>query len=86
MFFHVAGIEEELPYFQYVGVNTIWLSPVYKSPMFDMGYDISNFTDIDPLFGTMADFDNLIKKCKELGKLNEQVFIRTLYRNSNKIS
>ena len=40
-----------------LGVDAIWLSPIYPSPMADFGYDISDYTDIDPLFGTLADFD-----------------------------
>ena len=69
--FDVAGMEEQLPYFQDVGLNALWLSPICKSPMNDMGYDVSNFTAVDPLFGTMADFDSLVQKMKQLGKYIE---------------
>ncbi|KAA8483616.1 alpha-glucosidase [Arcticibacter tournemirensis] len=56
----LRGIIERLDYLQWLGVNVIWLSPVYPSPMADFGYDISDYTGIHPLFGTMADFDELL--------------------------
>ena len=56
----LAGIARKLDYLQWLGVNALWLSPIYPSPMADFGYDIVNHTDIDPLFGTLADFDALI--------------------------
>ena len=49
------------------GVDAIWLSPVFTSPMADMGYDVSDYTDIDPLFGTLADFDRLVARAHQLG-------------------
>lgn len=48
------------------GVQATWLSPIMKSPQADFGYDISDFTDIDPLFGTMEDFEEMVAKAKEL--------------------
>jgi alpha-glucosidase len=51
-----------------IGAAGVWLSPIFTSPMADFGYDISNFTDIDPLFGTMEDFDKLVEKARKLGK------------------
>jgi len=56
----IAGIIDRLPYLQRLGVDAIWLSPIFPSPMADFGYDIADYTGIDPLFGTMADFDALI--------------------------
>ncbi|MBV9709452.1 MAG: alpha-amylase, partial [Ktedonobacteraceae bacterium] len=56
----LAGIAQKLDYLQWLGVDALWLSPIYPSPMADFGYDIVNHTDIDPLFGTLADFDALI--------------------------
>ncbi|KAF0813364.1 Oligo-1,6-glucosidase [Andreprevotia sp. IGB-42] len=56
----LAGIRQRLDYLQWLGVDAVWLSPIYPSPMADFGYDISNYIDIDPLFGTLADFDALI--------------------------
>jgi alpha-glucosidase len=49
-------------------VGTLWLFPVYSSPMVDFGYDISNFFDIDPLFGTLANFKTLITSMKGRGE------------------
>ena len=46
-----------------LGVNTIWLSPIYPSPMVDFGYDVADYKDIDPVFGTLADFDRLLAEC-----------------------
>nr|CAD7432093.1 unnamed protein product [Timema monikensis] len=63
----LKGIEEKLDYLKDIGVNGVWLSPIFRSPMADFGYDIANFTDIDPIFGTMDDFDDLIKKADTLG-------------------
>lgn len=49
------------------GVGAIWLSPINRSPMVDFGYDISDFKDIDKIFGKMTDFENLLARAKELG-------------------
>jgi len=56
----LRGILARLDYLNDLGVDAIWLSPVYRSPMDDNGYDISDYTDVDPLFGTLADLDELI--------------------------
>ena len=56
----LAGIDAHVDYLADLGVDVIWLSPVYRSPMDDMGYDISDYTEIDPLFGTLGDFDALL--------------------------
>ena len=56
----LAGILRRLPYVKSLGVDAIWLSPIFPSPMADFGYDISDYTGIEPLFGTMEDFDALI--------------------------
>ncbi|CAE6996707.1 hypothetical protein P3342_000429 [Pyrenophora teres f. teres] len=58
----VRGIVEALDYLKNLGVDVIWLSPIYKSPQIDMGYDISDYKDIDPKYGTLADVDELIAK------------------------
>jgi alpha-glucosidase len=56
----LAGIRAKLDYLQWLGVDAIWISPFYPSPMADFGYDISNYTDIDPIFGSLNDFDALL--------------------------
>jgi alpha-glucosidase len=56
----LAGVTRRLPYLKELGVDAIWLSPIFPSPMRDFGYDISAYTDIDPVFGTLGDFDVLV--------------------------
>ncbi|WP_116653142.1 alpha-glucosidase [Pelagibacterium sediminicola] len=63
----LRGILSRLEHVASLGVDAIWLSPIFPSPMADMGYDVADYTDIDPLFGTLADFDALIEKAHELG-------------------
>ncbi|MET4200712.1 alpha-glucosidase [Bradyrhizobium sp. LA8.1] len=63
----LAGILRQLPYVKSLGVDAIWLSPIFPSPMADFGYDISDYTGIDPLFGTMADFDALLAAAHDNG-------------------
>jgi glycosidase len=63
----IQGIISRLDYFNYLEVGAIWLSPVYKSPMVDHGYDIQDFVDIDPIFGTLSDFDQLIREAHARG-------------------
>jgi alpha-glucosidase len=57
----IAGIIDRLPYLLELGIDAIWLSPIFPSPMADFGYDISDYIGVDPLFGTMEDFDALIR-------------------------
>ena len=56
----LRGVQARLDYLQWLGVDAIWLSPIYPSPMKDFGYDISDYCDVHPLFGTLADFDALL--------------------------
>ncbi len=63
----LVGIAERLDYVAGLGVDAIWLSPFFTSPMKDFGYDVSNYRDVDPLFGTLADFDRLLEKAHALG-------------------
>jgi oligo-1,6-glucosidase/glucan 1,6-alpha-glucosidase len=63
----LRGIIEKLDYLEELGIDAIWLSPVYKSPMDDNGYDISDYQDIAPEFGTMVDMEELISKAQEHG-------------------
>ncbi len=63
----LAGIVSHLDYLARLGVDVIWLSPVYRSPQDDAGYDISDYQDIDPLFGTLAEFDQLLDAVHERG-------------------
>src|SRR3984885_1867726 len=59
------GITQRLDYLKTLGVDAIWLSPIYPSPQVDFGYDVSNYEAIDPQYGTMADFDRLVVEAKK---------------------
>jgi alpha-glucosidase len=64
----LAGVVEKLDYLsQTLGVDAIWLSPFYPSPMADFGYDVANYTDVDPLFGDLATFDELVAQAHRRG-------------------
>ncbi len=63
----LAGIIHRLPHVAELGVDGIWISPFFRSPMLDFGYDVSDYRDVDPLFGTLGDFDALIERAHELG-------------------
>ena len=58
----LRGIAARLPYLTSLGVDAIWISPFYPSPMADFGYDVADYTNVDPLFGTLADFDELLRQ------------------------
>ena len=63
----LPGIESKLDYLADLGVDVLWLSPIYRSPQDDNGYDISDYRDIDPMFGTLADFDRLLAQVHARG-------------------
>ena len=63
----LQGIKEKLPYLSELGIDVIWLNPFYPSPQRDNGYDISDYTAVNPLFGTMADFEDLVTTAKSYG-------------------
>ncbi len=63
----LKGVISRLDYLKWLGVRTLWLSPFYPSPMKDFGYDIKDYTGIDPMFGTMEDFDELIREVHRHG-------------------
>ncbi|MDB5526702.1 MAG: aglA2 [Rhizobium sp.] len=63
----LRGITQRLGHIASLGVDAIWLSPFFKSPMADMGYDVSDYCDVDPMFGTLADFDALVGEAHRLG-------------------
>ena len=63
----LAGIHQRLDYLADLGVDIVWISPIYRSPQADNGYDISDYRDIDPLFGDLAAFDALVERAHELG-------------------
>lgn len=61
------GIRKKIPYLAKLGVDVLWLNPIYASPQVDNGYDISNYREIEPTFGTMEDFGNLLAEAHEAG-------------------
>lgn len=63
----LSGIQEKLDHFEYLNIKSIWISPFYRSPMKDFGYDVEDFRDIDPLFGTMEDFEELLAEMHSKG-------------------
>ncbi len=63
----LAGITRRLDHLKWLGVDAVWLSPIFRSPMVDHGYDVADYRDIDPLFGTLADFDRFVARAHELG-------------------
>jgi alpha-glucosidase len=76
----IPGIIEHLDHVASLGVDGIWLSPFFTSPMADFGYDIADFCDVDPVFGTLVDFDRLIEKAHNLGL---KVIIDQIYSHSS---
>src|SRR5215207_4018967 len=63
----LRGVTSRLEYLRELGVNAIWLSPFYRSPQADAGYDVADYRDVDPLFGTLADFDEMLERAHRLG-------------------
>jgi alpha-glucosidase len=75
----LAGITAKLSYIAELGVDAIWISPFYTSPMKDFGYDVADYCDVDPIFGTLAHFDALVAKAHALGLkvMADQVYSHT---------
>jgi alpha-glucosidase len=63
----LAGVTEHLAYLEELGVDAIWLSPFYVSPQADAGYDVADYRDVDPIFGTLADFDRMLESAHSRG-------------------
>lgn len=63
----IKGITRRLPHIASLGVDAIWLAPFFTSPMADMGYDVADYCDVDPIFGTLADFDEMMTSAHALG-------------------
>ncbi len=75
----LAGVTSRLDYVAALGVDGVWLSPFYTSPMADFGYDVADYKNVDPVFGTLADFTDLIARAHELGLkiIIDQVYCHT---------
>ncbi|MEQ8176932.1 MAG: alpha glucosidase [Amphiplicatus sp.] len=75
----LKGVRSKLDYLKRLGVDAIWLSPFFRSPMRDFGYDVSDYCDVDPIFGTLADFDALLEDAHKVGLkvIIDQVYSHT---------
>ena len=75
----LKGITEKLDYLSWLGIDVVWISPFFKSPMVDFGYDISDYKDVDPIFGNMSDFDKLVEEAhkRKLKVIIDQVYNHT---------
>ena len=76
----LKGITKKINYISSLGIDAIWLSPFFMSPMKDMGYDVSNYVQVDPLFGDMDDFDELLEEAQ---KKNIRVIIDQVLSHSS---
>ncbi len=74
------GIREKLDYFSWLGIDALWICPFFKSPMVDFGYDISDYTDVDPIFGNLDDFKALLH---EAHKRNIRIIIDQVYNHTS---
>ena len=63
----LPGIESRLDHLEWLGVDALWLSPIYPSPLYDFGYDVADYREVDPTFGTLADFDVLVARARDRG-------------------
>ena len=63
----LEGIRQRLDHLAWLGVDAIWLSPIFRSPMADFGYDVADYRDVDPLFGSLADLDRLVAEAHARG-------------------
>lgn len=79
----LRGIADRLDHVASLGVDAIWISPFFKSPMHDYGYDVADYRDVDPMFGTLADFDALLARARALGLrvLIDLVFSHTSHQH-----
>ncbi|GGY57081.1 alpha-glucosidase [Parvularcula lutaonensis] len=79
----LKGVIEKLPYVADLGVDGIWLSPFFTSPMHDFGYDVADYCDVDPVFGTLQDFDTLLSEAHDRGLklIIDQVYSHTSDRH-----
>ena len=79
----LPGITAKLDYIAKLGVDCFWVSPFFKSPMKDFGYDITDYCDVDPMFGTLKDFEAMMQRSRELGLkvMIDQVYSHTSDRH-----
>lgn len=73
--FSFQGIISRLDYLKDLGIDALWLNPIYSSPLVDSGFDISNYTDINPLFGSIQHFNELVYEAHERGKFSFELYL-----------
>jgi Glycosidases len=78
----LRGIISKLDYLADLGIEMVWLNPIYPSPQRDNGYDISDYVSIDPVFGTMSDFEELIQEGKNTALISCLIWCSTMYRQN----
>lgn len=76
----LKGIVEKLDYLKYLGIDYIWITPFFVSPQKDNGYDIEDYYNIDPMYGTMEDFENLVRECK---KRNIKIMLDMVFNHTS---
>ena len=77
----LSGILDRADYLQWLGIDAVWISPIYPSPMADFGYDVADYCNIDPMFGTLADFDRLVEALHARGLriILEELMLELMY-------
>lgn len=75
----LVGITEKADYLKELGIGAVWISPFYVSPMADFGYDIADYRNVDPIFGTMDDFNQLLKEFHKRGMSIRPIKFRLYY-------
>ena len=78
----IKGIIDKLDYLKELGIDIIWISPIYQSPFVDQGYDISDYYRIDEKFGTMEDFDTLLEEAKS----RDMHIVKPLFKQARMVS
>lgn len=74
----LRGVIQRLDYLHKLGVDAIWLTPFYISPQVDNGYDVANYTAIDPIYGTLDDFDELVTQANRAGFVSFSIWCLTI--------
>jgi hypothetical protein len=80
------GISSKMSYLHDLGVDAIWITPCYPSPQVDFGYDISDYENIDPMYGTLADFDHMVAKARNMTSASLWISCRTTLPTSTVVS
>ena len=77
----LEGIRQRLDYLVWLGVDAIWISPIYPSPMHDFGYDVADYCEIDPIFGSLESFDRLVDEAHASSSKSSSTLFQTILRS-----